>query len=174
MPGFTPGGLAPDATTFDPQDRLDQAESIVRDFCRWHIAPSVQQQIDVDGSDYVTQVLPTRHVTAVSAVTLDGASLTEGVHFKVDRIGILRRIDGGRWCGRLTLTMTHGYADPPPAVQAIIADLAKNAGSAGAATMVAGPYTMTTNPVVARAGAAGLSDEQMKALSRYALEPGIC
>lgn len=173
MPGFTPGGLAPDSATFDAQDRLDQAESAVRDFCRWHIAPTQADTVDVDGSDYVTQVLPTRHLVSVSSVALDGAALTEGTHFKIDTIGILRRVDGGRWCGRLTLTMRHGYADPPPAVQAIIGDLAKNANAVGASMVVAGPYTMTTNPVASRGGVVGLSDEQMKALSRYALEPGI-
>lgn len=173
MPGFTSGGLAPDSGQFSPADRLTQAEGVVRDFCRWHIAPSRVEAVAVDGSDYVTQVLPTRNLTAVADVTLDGSALTEGVHFTVDRIGILRRIDGGRWHGRLTLTMTHGYTDPPPAVQAVIADLAKNAESTGASMLVAGPFTATASPDAAHGGVVGLSIQQKMTLSRYALEPGI-
>lgn len=119
-------------------------------------------------------MLRTRHLVSVSDVTLDGAPLTEGVHFAVDPIGILRRIDGLTFAGRLTLSMTHGYSTPPPAVQAIIADLAKVSNLIGAGQMQAGPFLTSVSAAVARAGVAGLSDEQRRVLSRYALEPGLC
>lgn len=174
MPGFEAGGLAPVSGKFTAADRLAQAEGTVRDFCRWHIAPSKADQVDVTGSGYVTHVLPTRHLTAVADVTLDGTPLVEDVHFSVDPIGILRRIDGGRWRGRLRLTMTHGYPTPPPAVQAIIGDLAKVADLVGMSTVVAGPFTATVDRGAGSSGVVGLSGPQRAALSRYALEPGLC
>lgn len=173
MPAFSSGGLAA-AGPFSAVDRIVQAEAAVRDFCRWHIAPTREDQVDIDGSEYVTQVLPTRNLVAVSNVQLDGRPLVEGVNFKLDRVGILRRIDCGRWCGRLTLTMSHGYPMPPEAVQAVIGDLVKGADSAGAASMQAGPFSITPNAAVGGGGVVGLSDQQKATLSRYALEPGLC
>lgn len=173
MPGFTPGGLA-STTPSTMEQRLSQAESAVRDFCRWHIAPVVVEELRVRGSGYVTHVLPTRALVSVTNVTLDGVTLIEGRNFTIDRTGILERIDGGRFVGRLTLRMTHGYDTTPPAVAGIITDMAKTGaiGGAGASKMDAGPFSVTLN-ASADAGSVGLTVGQKNALSRYALEPGL-
>lgn len=174
MPGFTPGGLAPDSTQFTEADRLGQAESAIRDFCRWHIAPQITEGVTVKGSGYVTHVLRTRKLVTVTNVSLNGSSLVEGVNFTVDPIGILERIDGGQFTGWLSLTMTHGYDTVPPVLEALIADMAKSGamGAVGASKMDAGPFSVTLSHT-ADAGGVGLSTGQRHVLSRYALEPGL-
>jgi hypothetical protein len=175
VPGFASGGLAPASVKFSEAERLAQAESAVRDFCRWHVAPVLQDDVDVQGSGSRHHVLPTRRIVGVSDVTLDGSALTEGVHFVVDPAGILVRSDGGRWAGRLRLTMSHGYAEPPLAVQAVIADMAKLANYTGASTLQAGPFAATLGAASAavQAGVVGLSGEQARALVPYRLEPAV-
>jgi len=178
MPAFTSGGLAPSLPITDPQ-RLLQAEAAVRDFCGWHIAPQLEEAVDVEGSHFYTQVLRTRRLVSVTDVTLDDVPLVEDEHFRVNAAGILERIDGGLFTGRLKLTMVHGYEIPPLPIQAVIADMAL-AGAAvlgvvGASSMQAGAVAVQFGPNshVVQGGAVGMSAQQRRVLARYAIEPGF-
>jgi hypothetical protein len=67
--------------------------------------------------------LPGKPVTAVSAVSVDGAAVTD--HKLVH--GRLWRLCGWSWCGtpvEVGVTLTHGFATVPADVKALVVDLA--------------------------------------------------
>lgn len=177
MPGFESGGLAPASATFAVDDRLEQAEAIVRDFCRWHVAPSRAEHfaVTVHGRGHHVLVLPTRLLTDVQNVTVDGSPL-DASHYEVDSIGMVRRTDCTRWRGQIELDMTHGYATSPPEIQGIIGDLAamgsrSQVGLSGQVQM--GPFGAGMSKLASEAGVAGLSDAQKAVLANYALEVSL-
>lgn len=111
-------------TTVD--DRLLQAEGLVRTYCGWHIAPSrVNVTVTVRTSDAYTALLPTLHLTGVTSVT-DGTTVMDGDSYTFTAAGVLRR--STCWTGDpITVVFTHGYADPPPEVTAVVQSVAQRA-----------------------------------------------
>lgn len=116
----------------DPGLLVPAAEGAVRSYCRWHIAPErADDEVVVDGSGANVLPLPTLHLTAVTSVTEVDA---DGVAQPMDLTGVqwsaagyLRRDTA--WTTRLrgvTATITHGYPEVPPEVQAVVLDLAEH------------------------------------------------
>lgn len=113
-------------------DRLDQAESAVRSYCGWHIAPSRDDVVTYvcEGSRHV--ILPSLYVTAVSSVTVDGLAL-DPTDYTLTESGVLTR--GGpaapiRWCawwGTVVVSFTHGYDTVPAEVTGVVQSLAQRA-----------------------------------------------
>lgn len=77
---------------------LNAAEAAIRNYCGWHVAPSANCVLEARahdlrmiyvGCDTVIQ-LPARFVTAVSAVTVGGTSVTD---FSFEASGLLRLYD---------------------------------------------------------------------------------
>lgn len=96
---------------------LELASGAVRAHCGWHISPSVTETLTLDGVPERVLLLPSGHVTAVSAVTVDGATLDPG-SYEWSALGRLWAPGGWRWDYRtLTVDLTHGYADVPPVVK---------------------------------------------------------
>ena len=60
-------------TTVDP---VEVAMSVVRDFCRWHVTPIIEEDLVLDGSGKKTLLLPSKQVLEVTDVTEDGHSVT--------------------------------------------------------------------------------------------------
>src|SRR5690349_17879952 len=93
------------------EDRLNQAEAEVRGYCGWHVAPSVTEEVTVEGDGGSVLLLPSLRVTAVaSVIDEDGNAVTD---WKVRRNGVLRRAGGWRCGVEYTVTLTHGYDQPP-------------------------------------------------------------
>jgi hypothetical protein len=171
MPAFETGGLAPSSSALSDDDRLDQAEALVRDWCGWHIAPSKTETITVDGSGVDSLVLPTKYLTAVTSVTEDGVALTEGVNFRWSQAGVIYRIDWCRFTRKrqaVVVEFSHGYASPPVAVQSAIADLATTMDTTDAGLIrnrqvgqvTEGYSPASTDPILSR-------------LEPYRLEPAL-
>lgn len=139
-----------DLTAFrrgDPLTLVAQANALVREYCNWHITPSRIEDLTVkipsrspDDLPAVapyrrTVFLPSMHLTAVSAVTLDGQALTEGVDYEWHEGGYLVRlglpwIDVLDWTGKsrtVVASVTHGYPIPPADVQSVALDVANRA-----------------------------------------------
>ncbi|HET8768683.1 MAG TPA: hypothetical protein VFM86_15260 [Pedococcus sp.] len=94
----------------DPQTLIYQATALVRSYCGWHVSPSATDTVTVMGSGRPSILLPSLYVTAVSAVTEDGVTLT-GSDFVWDASGIVGRV-GVPWTTpdkAVTVTFTHGY-----------------------------------------------------------------
>jgi hypothetical protein len=120
-----------DSLTASEEDRLLQAEAMVRDHCGWHIAPSRTETVTFAAPSGGRLMLPSLYVTAVSVIEIDGAALTVDVDFQVHRSGWVDFLPyGGWWYGDLVeVTFTHGYDNPPAAVTAAVQALAQNPGT---------------------------------------------
>ena len=147
------------------------ASAAVRSYCGWHIAPSITETVTVDGSGGSVLLLPTLRLTNLADVVNDGQPVSDP-EWSVN--GLVR----GKWTSKfrgITLTMTHGYDEPPPDVLVIVADMAKARALdvVGASTVQAGSFGITfgTNSHVAQAGAVGISRMQRSVLDRYKLPP---
>jgi hypothetical protein len=116
---------------FDP-DAVAAASSRVRHYCGWHIAPPV-----VDDTAEIklwrgVGRLPSKYVTAVSAVTIDGIAVTSFTWTPGGRLKVTDRawIGGENWHHHYrpwtaVVTFTHGYPVCPPDVRQIVARLSK-------------------------------------------------
>lgn len=109
--------------------RLEQAEALVREFCGWHIAPSrtgVTHTVRTYGGRDI--FLPSMYVTAVSSVTEAGTTLTVDDDYTwLAPSGVIRRV--GYWARdeEVAVTFTHGYPFPPAAVVGIVQSVAQRA-----------------------------------------------
>jgi hypothetical protein len=83
------------------------ATAAIRAYTRQTISQVVDDVLTVRGTADPELLLPQRPVSAVSAVTLDGAA----ADYTFDGIGTLTRSDG--WAGLVAVTYTHGYATVP-------------------------------------------------------------
>ena len=97
---------------------------------RWHIAPSVTETLTLDCDGGTRVVLPTLHLTDVTAVRdLSGDSPVDITDFRWSRAGILYR--GCGWpCGfqSLEVDIVHGYDTCPPELLPAIANAAQASG----------------------------------------------
>lgn len=157
---LSPDGLQKFATA-DQTFFLQAAGQLIRDFCGWHIAPSVKvvnKQVEVGARGLI--ILPTMYVTSVDSVIVDGRTLVpppaDGQvpvaggplpEYDWDETGVItRRHPGWPLRPRATVSYTHGYPQLPPEVGAIGYELALQAMSrpgANARDIGAGPYRVT-------------------------------
>ena len=104
----------------------------IRAACGWHVAPLVTEtlRLDVD-SPTLTLVLPSKRVTAISAVRdMTGAAPVAITGFAWSRNGLLT-LSGGRWpcgLGAIEVDLTHGYDACPADLLDWAAQLARTAG----------------------------------------------
>lgn len=105
-----------------------QAEALVRAYCGWHIAPSLDETLTLYGNR-ASLYLPSTNVTAVSSVTDSGTVVSTDVYrLRGDR---LERTSG--WWSRrtpVTVTLTHGFDTVPADVQQVVLDVANRAQGA--------------------------------------------
>lgn len=116
------------ATTLTATDaeRLEQAEALVRGYCGWHIAPPREETVTLRGIRRAMLFLPSLYVTSVASVTDDGTALTVEDDYTWSPVGVLTRV--GYWStGEVVVSFTHGYADPPPEVTAVVQAVAQRA-----------------------------------------------
>jgi len=171
-----PAELATSLVTTD-DDRLLQAEALVRSFCGWHIAPQRQDTVTVHFAGGVA-VLPTLHLVSVDrVVTSDGIEL-DPAYYTASTAGVLRRARPTGWSftveplwswwdGDATVTFTHGYDQPPADVTAAVVAVAQQAKSAapGLQSKTTGPFSET---YLSTGDALGV---QRAALNRYRIPP---
>jgi hypothetical protein len=116
-PLFDPTRLA-GFTAEQQADAAAAASATVRNYCRWHIAPSITDVLTLDGTGAMVLPLPSLHVTDVAEVTEVGTVITD---YEWSARGLLRR-SGGLWpaCWRsVVVTLTHGYEDIPEDVAVV-------------------------------------------------------
>lgn len=121
----------------DQEARLLQAESVVREFCRWHVAPLRE----VEGAvvavvEHAQRIfLPTLRLVEVTALQVDGNPVDLA---EVDwtRSGMVWRRSGwwsDGWARsrsertRVTISYTHGHETVPSDVEAVVQAVATRA-----------------------------------------------
>jgi hypothetical protein len=115
-------------------DTIDQtwwmraAQAAVRHYCGWHISPSVTEMLAVDAYGGRTLTLPSKHVTAIASILVNGNDLVSDVAWSDAGTVVLT---SGVWPdlpGSVKVTLTHGWdADEVPDIAAIILAVAKRA-----------------------------------------------
>lgn len=117
------------ATTLTPtpDDRLLQAEALVRAFCDWHIAPVRAQALVVKkGPGSAVLVLPSLQIATLTSVTDDG-TVIDPADFQDYTDGLLTHPTGCWSTGRIEVVVTHGFETPPPDVTAVVQAVAQRA-----------------------------------------------
>lgn len=150
-----------------------QAEALVAAFCRWHIAPSIDVTLTLDGSGTSMLVLPSLHVTAVGSVTVEGVALEAG-SYRWSEAGLLVRVAGRFPCKprSVEVAFTHGYDTMPADVQAVIDAVAARVLSTpatGVTQQAAGPFSLRL--AAGYDGGLGLLSSEQAILARYRRPP---
>lgn len=132
--------------TADQSFFLQATGQLIRDYCGWHIAPSVSvvdEQVEID---HGLITLPSLQVTSVDALTVGDRTLSSPDDYSWDDTGTVRLHHRSSWCRWATVSYTHGFPELPPEVGAIGYELALQAMSrpgANARDIGAGPYRVT-------------------------------
>lgn len=123
-----------DTLVLSEDDRLDQAEGLVRSYCRWHIAPSRSGVVYTTTQPTTSIILPSLHVTAITSVVDSDGNAYAATDYTFTEAGILIRgfFDDFQWCREwwprgTVVTFTHGYDVPPPEVTAVVQAIAQRA-----------------------------------------------
>lgn len=140
-----PAELATSLTATD-EERLEQAEALVRAYCGWHISPSREETVEVRGKGGRTLMLPSLHVTEVASVTVDDTLLTVLDDYVWTASGIVDRGRYSCWSDALVeVVMTHGYETVPADVTAVVQAIAQRAvdNPSSLISETAGPFSET-------------------------------
>lgn len=168
-----PSLLSTESASTQAERNLAAAEAAVRSYCGWHIAPSVIEDLVLDGGGTRSLFLKTlklRNVLAaeVSGVAVDVATL------EWSEAGFLRA--PGIFPDRLRsvkLTVEHGF-DTAPDVAQIVRDIAARADAApgGVVREQAGAVSITNSlTATGVSGGVVLMDHERRMLDKYRL-PG--
>jgi hypothetical protein len=103
---------------------IEEASELIRGYCGWHLVPSVEATVTVNGSGGPVQLLPTAYLTEVTTVTEDGTEIDlDSIEWS--EAGYLRR-DSSAWTDTLrgvVAEITHGYAAVPKDLRAVCASM---------------------------------------------------
>lgn len=132
------------ATTKQMEATLNGASQVVRDYCGWHVAPSVQCSWRGDADGRFVH-LPVMFVSDVASVSVDGRALSANEYqWKQDGlIRLARPVDD--WGRRVEVTFTAGV--PATALAAVVAQVATNylVAPAGVSSETAGGVSISYN-----------------------------
>ncbi|WP_448222453.1 hypothetical protein [Gordonia iterans] len=141
------------------------AGEAIRNYCGWHIAPVVIDDVVVVDNSFGRRVLalPTMHLTSVESIVDRNNEAIEG--FQWSRSGMLER-PGGWPTGlqAVTATITHGLTEAPAAIRTVIGDLVSSLAKSGEVEQV-GPFKLSVYDF--RAGAAAYG----RVLNLYRIPP---
>jgi len=113
----------PDSDEAD--DAAVEATAVVRNYCHWHVAPSITETVTLNGGPSAVLELPSLHVTAVGAVLVDGVAIT--FDYEWLPCGLLRAYPwawGSTWRS-VQVTFTHGLPDVPDDVRVAAKSVAR-------------------------------------------------
>lgn len=115
---------------------MQAAQGAVRRFCGWHVAPIVTETLRVDAYGGRILELPSKRVTAISSISVDGKDLAG--QFDWSEAGTVK-LRSGCWPdapGSVRVVLTHGWeSEDVPEVAALILTVARRAAtSPGART----------------------------------------
>lgn len=108
-----------------PVNDRTTASAVVRAYCGWHVTPSIRETLVLDGSGSRRLMLPTKYLTDVHSVFINGVECTT---YSWSEDGWLTYYDGYFPEGNraVTVTITHGY-DYLPSVSKVVDKLIQRA-----------------------------------------------
>lgn len=162
--------LAATASPTD-EDRLFQAEALVRSYCGWHIAPEREDTLTVAGWELSRVFLPSLRVTEVS-VTRNMVALfaDSDYYFDQPRGTVLFPYYYGP--DEFVITYTHGFEVPPEDVTAVVQSIAARAtdNPRGVVSKTVGPFSESYGQTTATGTAVALSDAEKAVLGPYRIQ----
>lgn len=164
-----------DLDAYTAQLCLDGAAGLAVDYCEWHIAPSVTEDVTLDGSGTRIQPVPTLMLTELNAVTENGNAVDpDAVDWSAN--GILEKRSGGCWTRRrrgVVADITHGYDTTPSWVVTLICSAAARGflTTPGVAAEAAGGESITyaNSRGAGQPGMVALMDVEKRMLDRIRL-----
>lgn len=151
-PLLTPSGLQKFATG-DQSFFLKAAGHLIRDYCGWHIAPTIDAVLNVECGERGLIILPTLYVTNVASVQIGNRVLEPHTEYHWDHTGVINRtvanwppimgVPAFPHPPRARVTFSHGYPELPENVAAVGYEIALQAMSrpgANTKDIMAGPY----------------------------------
>jgi len=117
-------------STLDPQ-AVVAAESIIRDYCGWHIAPAITETITLDGSGTYKMFLPSLRIKSITSIS-EGGFLLPAIDYDWSENGTVEKIRS-QWTWRrrgVVIVLVHGYDFCPPGVEDLVKQLAKSGPAA--------------------------------------------
>lgn len=132
----------------------------VRAYCGWHIAPSVAEEVTIDGSGGSVEFLPTLHLTALTSITSDGSTVPDP---EWSEAGMVRK-GSGCWTRKyrgVVAEITHGYDECPPEVFKVVAEMVAVSALGGISQVTSGSHQARFEP--------SLSSRQQDLLDHYRL-----
>jgi hypothetical protein len=139
------------------------ASGIVRDFCRWHIAPAEDVTLTLDGSGTHLLTLPTLYLNVVTEVRVDDVVIDPSEYRWSQRGQLSRTVGWPAGMANVEIDCVHGYAVTPDAPRAVTFVLA--------ARMMANPEGLKAKTVggVSRQFGDDLSELQMAQMAGFRL-----
>ena len=172
------------ASLVDENIQIDESywmragEAAVRAFCRWHVAPVVEETLTVDTQAGRRVILPTMRILDLSKVVYDGVDITGRVAWSAAGILAFKKNDPGRFeetYRGLEVTLRHGYE--PGEVPEIVALVATVGRRAKDQKLVASQSVNGASVSYLTAGGAPLSVPllaiEKEMLAKYRLPGGI-
>lgn len=140
------------------------ATALVRAWCRWHVAPVIEETLTLDTPEGAAMLLPSLRVVEVTACTLDGQDILDGLEWSAD--GMLRHRFRRKFRA-LTITIKHGFEaeEAAPLVDRIASRLTTQQAGAIEFQRAAGPFQQRLR----YSGGGGLLTEDRQALEPYRL-----
>lgn len=156
--------LAPCPAGVDPTVWSAACEA-VREVCGWHVAPSHTETVKVDGSGGAILLLPTLHLTDLTAVSNDGTAVADP---EWSESGMVR---SSGWTSKfrgVEVTMTHGYPTCPASILGVLR-AAVTRGAAG--SMVSQVGQVRYSAAASQGAAEYVRAQAVGALAAYTLGP---
>jgi hypothetical protein len=159
-----------DPTNLQLLRALEDSSALFRALARQTISEVEADEVELEGNWTRRLWLPERPVTAVSAlsiVTDDAVEALATTSYHVSRRGLVKLSWGSYWGGddaTIHVTYSHGYAEVPEDVQAVVLAIAARQvtnpeGAASEGVSLAGASTTYRPP--------GLSMQEERVISRY-------
>jgi len=134
LTSYTKGKIRAD----DPRSPLllSGAVAAIRAYCQWHVSPSREETLIMDGHGGRIQRLPSFHVTEVAEVKDGGVLLEYRTGYRWSESGMLSRTNGefSREFRDVEITLTHGHDNTPELVSVALAVVSRALASPMGAT----------------------------------------
>jgi len=134
-------------------EAINAASRLIRNYCRWHVAPVIQETIKVAVRPRSPLYLPTLHMVDLLALTASGVA-ADVARVEWDEAGIIEysRSAFGTYALRraVEVTFTHGYEDVPEDIVDLTLMIASRA--LGSPLGVVRESTMSSSVTYSQAG----------------------
>ena len=108
----------------------------IRNYCGWHITPELSDSLTLDGPGGRLLSLPTKYLTAITALVENDVVLVDNTDFRWSVDGSVKRLHT-RWHDDFRIidaTITHGYPSAPDVKSVALAVVTRELSSPTGAT----------------------------------------